>query len=113
MKLTNFNCTQCGSSDFEPEGKEKLRCTYCSSLYAVEKPPKEIKKSASVTIKKGAKVTFGRNANVTIKGGLTIEEGADVEFNGKITLIEKSEDAKIEKAKTMLKKIKNSNDPER
>lgn len=107
MRITNFKCTQCGSSDFEQEGEDKLRCTYCSSLYEVEKPPKKAKKSSGVTIMKGAKVRFGKNANVTIKGGLTIQEGADVEFNGKITLVEKSEDKKIEEAKTKLKKLEN------
>jgi hypothetical protein len=71
----------------------------------VDKPPKDKKKSSGVTIMKGAKVTFGKNANVTIKGGLTIQEGADVEINGKITLIEKSEDKKIQEAKTKLKKL--------
>ncbi|MEN8118703.1 MAG: hypothetical protein ABFS35_00035 [Bacteroidota bacterium] len=105
MKLSSFKCSQCGSSDFEQESKDKLRCKYCSSLYAIEKPPKVIKKSAKVIISKGAKVKFGKNANVTIKGGLEIQDGADVEFNGKITLIEKSDDKKIENAKTKLKRI--------
>lgn len=103
MKIVNFQCSQCGSSDFETEGQDKLRCTYCSSLFGIEKPAK--KQNSGVIIQKGAKVTFGKNANVIIKGGLNIEEGAEVEINGNINLIEKSADDEIQSAKNKLKKI--------
>jgi DNA-directed RNA polymerase subunit RPC12/RpoP len=97
MKIKNFVCTQCGAKDFVEEGPDKLRCKYCESLFFMQD---ETKKSSSggVTIKKGAKVTFGKNANVTIRGKLEIEDGAEVEFNGTITLVEKSSEEKIKKS---------------
>lgn len=102
MKIKNFSCSQCGARDFFKTGKDNIRCSYCNSLYYFEEDKKE-SKSSGVYIKKGAKVTFGKNANVVIKGKLEIEDGAEVEFNGKITLIEKSSEEKIKKAKIKLK----------
>lgn len=104
MKIKNFECPQCGSHDFDREEKLRIRCAYCKSLYETSKDPEE--SGTGVTIKKGAKVTFGKNAKVTIRGGLKIEEGAEVEFNGTITLLEKSDDESIELAKKKLKQIK-------
>jgi len=101
MNAKNFKCSQCGALDFKEEGKDKLRCNYCESLYFIEDGEKTVE-SGGVVIKKGAKVTFGKNANVTINGKLEIEDGAEVEFNGKITLLEKSSEEKIEKAKLKL-----------
>lgn len=91
---------QCGSGDFNKESNDRLRCSYCNSLYAVEK--KETK-SSGVFISRGAKVTFGKNSQTTIKGRLHIEDGADVQFLGKITLLEKASDEAVKKAKEALK----------
>jgi DNA-directed RNA polymerase subunit RPC12/RpoP len=95
MTVRNFKCTQCGALDFTEEGKEKLRCTYCESLYFIEDEEEKAKGGGGLIIKKGAKVTFGKNSNVIIKGKLEIEDGAEVELNGNITLIEKSSEEKI------------------
>ena len=98
METKGFICTQCGAKDFKEEGDDKLRCVYCKSLYFIENNDTE----SGVTIKKGAKVIFGPNANVTIRGKLKIEDGADVQFNGKINLIEKGSDEDIKKSKLRL-----------
>ncbi len=97
MKIKDFKCSQCGALDFIEIGKDKLRCSYCESLFF-----KDEEKASGVVIKKGAKVVFGKNSNVIIKGKLEIEGGAEVEFNGKITLLKKSSDEKIKKAKLKL-----------
>ncbi|MEM7086522.1 MAG: hypothetical protein AAF489_10090 [Bacteroidota bacterium] len=90
MKFKGYNCSQCGAKDFEEEGKERLRCTYCKSLFFIEKSGGD----SGVTIEKGAKVTFEPTADITILGSLEIEEGAEVVLDGKIRLIEKgSEDS--------------------
>ena len=51
-------------------------------------------------------MTFGKHSNVVINGSLEIESGAEVEFLGKITLLEKSDDETIAIAKKMMKQIK-------
>ena len=105
MKIKNFKCPQCGSSDFDREENLRVRCSYCKSLFEtsgnIEKDNKP-----TVTIGKGAKVTFGKNAHITIKGGLKVEDGAELNVYGYLTLIEKSDDETIEQAKKKLKKIK-------
>lgn len=104
MKLDKFQCSQCGATDFTPEGEDRVRCAYCESMYAVSK--EQPKNKANIIIKSGAKVVFGKNSNVSINGQMEIEDGAEVEFLGKITLIEKSGDEIIEEAKQKLKRIK-------
>jgi hypothetical protein len=101
MKITDITCTQCSSSDFDQEGETYLRCSHCLSLYSIDKPDS----SAGVTIMKGANVTFGKDANVVISGGLEIQDGANVEINGNLTLLEKSSEEIIEAAKTKLKRV--------
>ena len=99
MTFKNYLCSQCGAKDFTEEGKDKLRCSYCTSLFFIQNSDKDF----GVTIQKGAKVEFKSTANVVILGKLEIEDGAEVKFDGKITLIEKSSDDKIKKAKLKLK----------
>jgi len=69
-------------------------------------PEKYFASQGNVIINKGAKVTFGKHSNVVINGSLEIESGAEVEFLGKITLLEKSDDETIAIAKKMMKQIK-------
>ena len=102
---TKCQCTQCGSTDFKKEGEEFLRCSHCNSLYKMQQP-EAVNDKPKVIIKGGANVVFGKNSNVTIKGGLLIEKGAHVEFLGKLDMIEKSSDDKINKAKELLKLTK-------
>ena len=99
MGFENYLCSQCGAKNFTEEGKDKLRCCYCTSLFFIENSNNDF----GVTIQKGAKIEFESTANVLIIGKLEIEDGAEVRFDGKITLIEKSSDDKIKKAKLKLK----------
>jgi len=99
MVFEGYKCSQCGAKDFIEEGKDKLRCNYCKSLFFIDNNSDDF----SVIIEKGAEVVFKPSADVTILGKLKIEDGAEVELNGKITLIEKSSDNKIRKAKLRLK----------
>ncbi len=103
MKIKNFKCPQCGSSDFNKEEKRRMRCAYCFSLFETSE---DSITRGGVIIKKGAKVTFGKNAKVIIRGGLEIEDGAEVNIMGTLTLIEKSDNKTIKSAKKKLKKIK-------
>ncbi len=103
MKIKNFKCPQCGSSDFNRQKDNLVRCAYCGSLYEV--PERFFANRGNVVIQNGAKVTFGKNANVLIHGSLEIENGAEVDILGKITLVEKGDDKKIELARKKLKKI--------
>ena len=76
-----FECTQCGSTDFEEAGSRQVRCSHCRSLYRV------ITDEPKLTILKGANVVFGKNANVEIHGDVEIQDGADVDIQGKIMLV--------------------------
>lgn len=98
MKFEGYRCSQCGAKYFEEESDDKLRCTYCKSLFFIEKRSDDF----GVTIEKGAKVVFKPSADVTILGKLEIEEGSDVEFDGKIKLIERGSEDKIKNKKLRL-----------
>jgi hypothetical protein len=100
-KPDKFQCTQCGSTSFTREGETDLRCAYCDSRYRVpgqEKSPG----GPTVIIRKGANVVFGKDSHVTIRGGLFIEDGANVSFLGRLDLVEKSDDSVIEAARKRL-----------
>jgi hypothetical protein len=101
-KPEKFQCTQCGSTSFTREGEADLRCAYCDSLYRVPVRENNREKGPAVVIKKGARVIFGKNSSVTIRGGLFIEDGANVSFLGRLDLVEKSNDTLIEQAKRKL-----------
>ncbi len=103
MKIKNFKCPQCGSTDFEREKKLLVRCAYCDSLFEVS--GKFDENRGSVIVNKGAKVIIGKNANVEIGGSLEIEDGAEVTILGKITMLKKGNDEKIKLARKKLKKI--------
>ncbi len=76
-----FECTQCGSTDFDDAGSRKVRCSHCHSLYQV------ITDEPKLTILKGANVVFGKNANVEIHGDVEIQDGAEVDIQGRILLV--------------------------
>lgn len=76
-----YECTQCGSTDFEDVTSKRVRCAFCGSLFQL------ITREPSVVINKGARVVFGRNANVEIRGDLEVESGADVDVQGKVTVL--------------------------
>ena len=75
MKIKNFKCPQCGSSYFNRREKTKMRCAYCNSLFEISE------QLNVVSIKKGVKVVIGKNVDIIIKGGLDIEDGAEIVFN--------------------------------
>ncbi|MBN2364294.1 hypothetical protein JXL83_09195 [candidate division WOR-3 bacterium] len=93
-KTEKYQCTQCGSTDFIKEEFNRLRCSHCKTLYRIKFDSRKENKP-SVVIKKGADVSFGKNAKVVIKGGMLIEEGANVEFLGELELIEKGDSTEI------------------
>jgi DNA-directed RNA polymerase subunit RPC12/RpoP len=76
-----YECTQCGSTDFQEAGVKRVRCAHCGSLFRV------VTTEPALIISKGANVVFGRNANVEVRGDVEIESGANVDFNGKVTLL--------------------------
>ena len=92
MQLQKYECTQCGSHDFAELGESKIKCNYCSTTYHVSEPAGNKPK---VIIGKGANVVFGKNSNVTIKGGVEIKEGANVQFLGKLDILEIGDEEKI------------------
>jgi len=92
MKLQKYECTQCGSHDFEELAGNNIKCNYCLTKYHVSEPAENKPK---VIIGKGANVVFGKSSNVTIKGGVEIKEGANVQFLGKLDILELGDEEKI------------------
>ena len=88
--MEKLKCTQCGSTTFETLENERLRCRYCQTLYQLHPhaPEPAHGSSAKVIIGSGAKVVFGSSSNVVIRGGLEIRDGAEVQLNGRLTLLE-------------------------
>ncbi len=103
MKIRNFSCSQCGSTDFKEENRNRFRCVYCTSLYQTE--DQDERNRPNITIKKGAHVVFGKNADVRMKGGMEIEGGAHVTILGKITIVTKGRDEQIEAARKKLNRM--------
>ena len=80
-----FECSQCGSTDFEEVKSRQVKCAHCGSLFQV------ITNEPAVVINKGANVVFGKNAKVEIRGDLEVHDGANVEILGKVTILEGKE----------------------
>jgi DNA-directed RNA polymerase subunit RPC12/RpoP len=76
-----YECTQCGSTAFEDASSRQVRCSHCGSLFKV------LTDEPKLTILKGANVVFGKNANVEIHGDVEIQDGADVDIQGKILIV--------------------------
>ncbi|NUM81031.1 hypothetical protein HUU42_09510 [bacterium] len=95
-----FKCTQCFSVDGTAESNDKIRCNYCHTLFKIVP---ETPVNPKVIIAKGANVVFGKNSNVTIKGGVKIEDGANVQFLGKLEILEVGDKALIEQIKNRAK----------
>lgn len=79
--LKTFECTQCGSTDFDDIENHRVRCSYCGSRFEVFHDEPRLR------INKGAHVIFGDHANVEIRGDMEIESGANVDIRGKVTLL--------------------------
>lgn len=93
---TAFSCSQCGAPDLEWSGSGKLRCPYCGSLYACKI------QTPTVVIGKGASVVIGKSARVTIRGGVEINDGARVQVDGEVTLLERAPEEAINAARLKL-----------
>jgi hypothetical protein len=72
-------CGVCGSVDLEWTSDDEVTCRHCRTRY--RKVPKAAPK---VVISKGANVVFGKNAKVTVRGGMEIQEGANVRIDGEL-----------------------------
>jgi uncharacterized Zn finger protein len=79
--ITAFECSQCGSTEFEEVKTRQVRCAHCGSLFQV------VTSEPLLVINKGANVIFGKNANVEIHGDIEVENGANVEILGKVTVL--------------------------
>ncbi|MBS2028460.1 MAG: hypothetical protein JST54_11190 [Deltaproteobacteria bacterium] len=96
--LEKLKCTQCGATAFDELPDNRLRCQYCQTLY-VRRNEAAPSSGAHVIIGKGAKVVFGASAKVVIRGGLEIEDGADVQINGSLELVEPGDPVLIQQAR--------------
>jgi uncharacterized Zn finger protein len=79
--IKSYECTQCGSTDFIDESNKRVRCSHCGSLFAV------LTNDPTLIINKGARVVFGKSANVEIHGDLEVQDGANVDIQGKVILM--------------------------
>lgn len=70
-------CGHCGGVDLQWTSDTDVTCRHCRTRY--RKVPKAQPK---VVIRKGANVVFGKNAKVTVRGGMEIENGANVRVDG-------------------------------
>jgi adenine-specific DNA methylase len=75
-----YECTQCGSTEFEDAGVKRVRCAHCGSLFQL------LTGEPTVEIAKGANVTFGKNAHVVIHGDMDIQGGANVDIQGDVVV---------------------------
>jgi DNA-directed RNA polymerase subunit RPC12/RpoP len=76
-----YECTQCGSTNFEDIQSNRVRCIHCNSMFQL------ITNEPKVVINKGAKVIFGKNADVEVRGDIDVQSGANVEIQGKVTVL--------------------------
>jgi protein-arginine kinase activator protein McsA len=76
-----YECTQCGSTDFEDLSPKRVRCAHCHSLFQL------ITTEPTLVIQKGANVTFGKKANVEVHGDIDVQSGANVDIQGKVTVL--------------------------
>ncbi|MBC8043139.1 MAG: hypothetical protein IAF08_06815 [Rhizobacter sp.] len=93
--LKKFQCAQCGATGYELQPGDKVKCTYCNTVYQAPTPSKE---KPTMFIKKGANVVFGANSVVSVKGGIHIEDGAEVSFLGRLEIIERGDEEIIKAA---------------
>ena len=76
-----YECSQCGSTSFDDAGFRQVRCSHCGSLFKV------LTDDPTLTINKGARVIFGKNAQVEIRGDMEVQDGANVDIQGKVVLV--------------------------
>jgi DNA-directed RNA polymerase subunit RPC12/RpoP len=72
-------CGVCGGDSLRWTSESDVVCGHCGSRY--RKVPKA---APRVVIAKGANVVFGKSAKVIVKGGMEIQEGANVQIDGEL-----------------------------
>jgi DNA-directed RNA polymerase subunit RPC12/RpoP len=80
-----YECTQCGSTNFEDIDEKRVRCMNCGSLFQI------LLNEPKVIMNNDAIVTFGKNANVDIHGDIEVKSGANVDIQGKVTVLKSGE----------------------
>jgi len=83
--IAAFECSQCGSTDFVELAGRKVQCAHCASLFQV------VTNQPTLVINRGANVVFGKHANVEVHGDIEVHDGAHVEVQGKVTVLEGKE----------------------
>jgi hypothetical protein len=91
---TADHCSECGSPTLVEISPGQLQCHYCSAVFRAPRL-----EGASVRIAKGANVIFGKNAHVIIKGGLQIDDGAQVAIEGELTILAPGDPERIRAAR--------------
>jgi ribosomal protein L37AE/L43A len=81
LMIKSYECTQCGSTEFEDVSTKRVRCSHCGSLFQV------LSNEPTLVINKGANVVFGKSANVEIRGDIEVQDGAKVDVEGKVTVL--------------------------
>ena len=84
-----YECTQCGSTDFEDVRAKRVRCTHCGSLFQL------LTGDPTLVINKGANVIFGKNAKVEVRGDIDIQDGAKVDIQGNVTVLKGNKQQKF------------------
>lgn len=95
-----YECTQCGSTDFDGDGTRRVRCAHCGSLFEV------LTGEPTLSINKGAKVIFGKKANVEVRGDIDIQSGVNVDVQGKVVVVKGNR-----KQEFKLKLVQNGGEP--
>jgi ribosomal protein L37AE/L43A len=100
--LAQTQCSQCGATDFDKRSDGFIECRYCHSVYKMQAE----KTASSLIIQKGANVVIGQNARVSVRGGMEIEAGANVEILGRLEIIEMASPEAIAVAKAKLQRVR-------
>ncbi len=80
-----INCQRCGSTSFEDVSTNKIKCSHCGTVF------NKFDDEPAVIIGKGANVVIGKTANVEIRGDLKIQEGANLDIQGQVVIIDEDE----------------------
>ncbi len=89
MGFEAFSCSQCGAHDAQALPDDKVKCSYCGTVF------RAVHDDARVIIGRGANVVFGPNSNVRVRGGIKIESGANVSILGKLEVVELGDETKF------------------
>ena len=91
--LKHFKCSECGAHEMRPEDDRRMRCAFCGARF--ERPAPAVEQGPKVIIRGNAKVHIGKSAHVEIRGGLAVQDGATLEIEGDLKLLEPGDAEKI------------------